>query len=303
MSDETGKADWFAMSTEILEDDKLEILRERHGNDVLAVVIKLMCKAKLQRKGGVAKVNLRSLASDSHVDRPVAKAILEDAGEVGFLEVQELTEVSATVHLKGWKRWQQNFRQQKSREARKATGDADVTSGHGLSHDVTNSTRQDKTEQNKKKKATPQDLPPDFPADLVVPVDSTLPVLQSIAEARGAKPVTRLALAKVIEQYPRHAHLKVARSLDHWLLHGGGEKKPCKDVVARYRNFLDREEPVAAVVPTVTGNVADRMERELPDIPRGQIEMHIYRLGQLKRPVTPESIRERHEATRERTAA
>ncbi len=303
MSDETGKADWFAMSTEILEDDKLEILRERHGNDVLAVVIKLMCKAKLQRKGGVAKVNLRSLASDSHVDRPVAKAILEDAGEVGFLEVQELTEVSATVHLKGWKRWQQNFRQQKSREARKATGDADVTSGHGLSHDVTNSTGQDKTEQNKKKKATSKDLPPDFPADLVVAVDSTLPVLQSIADARGAKPVTRLALAKVIEQYPRHAHLKVARSLDHWLLHGGGERKPCKDVVARYRNFLDREEPVAAVVPTVTGNVADRMERELPDIPRGQIEMHIYRLGQLKRPVTPESIRERHEATRERTAA
>jgi len=155
VSDETGKADWFAMSTEILEDDKLEILRERHGNDALAVVIKLMCKAKLQRKGGVAKVNLRSLASDAHVDRPVAKAILEDAAEVGFIEFQELTEVSATVQLKGWNRWQQNFRQQKSREARKATTDADVTSGHDLSHDVTNSTRQDKTEQNKKKKAAP----------------------------------------------------------------------------------------------------------------------------------------------------
>jgi len=147
------------------------------------------------------------------------------------------------------------------------------------------------------------ELPEGFPPDLIVAVDSTRPILQSIADARGAKPVTRLALAKVIEQYPRHAHLKVARSLDHWLLHGGGEKKPCKDVVARYRNFLDREDPVAAVVPTVTGSVADRMERELPDIPRGQIEMHIYRLGQLKRPVTPESIRERHEATRERTAA
>lgn len=298
MSDETGKADWFAMSTEILEDDKLEILRERHGNDVLAVVIKLMCKAKLQRKGGVAKVNLRSLASDSHVDRPVAKAILEDAGEVGFLEVQELTEVSATVQLKGWNRWQQNFRQQKSREARKATPDADVTSGHDLSHDVTNSTRQDKTEQNKKKKATSQDLPPDFPADLVVAVDSTLPVLQSIADARGAKPVTRLALAKVIEQYPRHAHLKVARSLDHWLLHGGGEKKPCKDVVARYRNFLDREKPVVSQAPTVRQDKTDEMADHLPDIPRQEIAMHIYRLGQLKRPVTPESIRERHEATK-----
>ena len=304
MSDETGKADWFAMSTEILEDDKLEILRERHGNDALAVVIKLMCKAKLQRKGGVAKVNLRSLASDAHVDRPVAKAILEDAAEVGFLEVQELTEVSATVQLKGWNRWQQNFRQQKSREARKATTDADVTGGHDLSHDVTNSTRQDKTEQNKKKKAAPQDLPPDFPADLVVAVDSTLPVLQSIAEARGAKPVTRLALAKVIEQYPRHAHLKVARSLDHWLLHGGGEKKPCKDVVARYRNFLDREEPVAVTRPTVQQSVGDRMEVELPDIPRTQIDMHIYRLQQQKRPVTAELIRERHLAANpERTAA
>jgi hypothetical protein len=148
------------------------------------------------------------------------------------------------------------------------------------------------------------DLPAGFPADLIVAVDSTLPVLQSIADARGAKPVTRLALAKVIEQYPRHAHLKVARSLDHWLLHGGGEKKPCKDVVARYRNFLDREEPVAVTRPTVQQSIGDRMEGELPDIPRTQIDMHIYRLQQQKRPVTAELIRERHVAVNpERTAA
>ena len=299
MSDETGKADWFAMSTEILEDDKLEILRERHGNDALAVVIKLMCKAKLQRKGGVAKVNLRSLASDAHVDRPVAKAILEDAAEVGFIEFQELTEVSATVQLKGWNRWQQNFRQQKSREARKATTDADVTSGHDLSHDVTNSTRQDKTEQNKKKKASPADsLPKDFPPDLVATVDSVRPLLQSIADARGAKTVTRLALAKVVQQYPHHAHLKVANKLDHWLLHGDGEKKPCKDVVARYRFFLDGDKPVAVTRPTVQQSTVERMAEALPEIPKEQIDMHIYRLGQLKRPVTPESIRERHEATK-----
>lgn len=142
------------------------------------------------------------------------------------------------------------------------------------------------------------DLPAGFPPDLVVAVDSTLPVLQSIADARGAKPVTRLALAKVIEQYPRHAHLKVARSLDHWLLHGGGERKPCKDVVARYRNFLDREEPVAVTRPTVQQSTVERMAEALPEIPKEQIDMHIYRLGQLKRPVTPESIRERHEATK-----
>lgn len=140
------------------------------------------------------------------------------------------------------------------------------------------------------------ELPAGFPADLTVAVDSTRPVLQSIADARSAKPVTRLALAKVIEQYPRHAHLKVARALDHWLLHGDGERKPCKDVVARYRNFLDREEPVATSAPTVTSSVTDRMEKELPDIPRRQIEMHIFRLERSQVAVTPESIRQRHEA-------
>ena len=40
------------------------------------------------------------------------------------------------------------------------------------------------------------------------------------------------------------------------------------------------------------------MAEALPEIPKEQIDMHISRLGQLKRPVPPESIRERHEATK-----
>ena len=52
------------------------------------------------------------------------------------------------------------------------------------------------------------------------------------------------------------------------------------------------------------GLSVDRMEVELPDIPRTQIDMHIYRLQQQKRPVTAELIRERHLAVNpERTAA
>ena len=281
----------------MLHDPKVVKVGERYGGDTVAVIHGLLTAAMLQEKGGDVEVTFRNLAHDTFTAADKAEEIVNALAETGFLKIESTDGYAVTLRFPAWSRHQATFRKAKSRAASNPTSDANVTPGHDLSQEVTNKTGQERTRQEKKKPAS-EDLPPDFPADLVVAVDSTLPVLRSIAEARGAKPVTRLALAKVIEQYPRHAHLKVARSLDHWLLHGGGERKPCKDVVARYRNFLDREDPVAAVVPTVTGTVADRMERELPDIPRGQIEMHIYRLGQLKRPVTPESIRERHEATK-----
>lgn len=298
------KADWFSVSTRLLRDRKVQALVRKHGHEVSSAVIALFAQARLQKKAGEVDISWYDLAHDALTTEDKAKAIVEAANERGFLVIDEQDEDGVVLHFPAWKRHQNTASQQRSREARKATPEANVIDGHHLSSNVVlqDKTGEDKTEH--KKKANPQDLPPDFPADLVVTVDSTLPVLQSIADARGAKPVTRLALAKVIEQYPRHAHLKVARSLDHWLLHGGGEKKPCKDVVARYRNFLDREEPVAVTRPTVQQSIGDRMEGELPDIPRTQIDMHIYRLQQQKRPVTAELIRERHLAVNpERTAA
>jgi len=293
------KADWFSVSTRLLRDRKVQALVRKHGHEVSSAVIALFAQARLQKKAGEVDISWYDLAHDALTTEDKAKAIVEAANERGFLVIDEQDEDGVVLHFPAWKRHQNTASQQRSREARKATPEANVIDGHHLSSNVVlqDKTGEDKTEH--KKKASPADsLPKDFPPDLVATVDSVRPLLQSIADARGAKTVTRLALAKVIQQYPHHAHLKVANKLDHWLLHGDGEKKPCKDVVARYRFFLDGDKPVAVSRPTVQQSTVERMAEALPEIPKEQIDMHIYRLGQLKRPVTPESIRERHEATK-----
>jgi len=293
------KADWFSVSTRLLRDRKVQALVRKHGHEVSSAVIALFAQARLQKKAGEVDISWYDLAHDALTTEDKAKAIVEAANERGFLVIDEQDEDGVVLHFPAWKRHQNTASQQRSREARKATPEANVIDGHHLSSNVVlqDKTGEDKTEH--KKKAAPADsLPKDFPPDLVATVDSVRPLLQSIADARGAKTVTRLALAKVIQQYPHHAHLKVANKLDHWLLHGDGEKKPCKDVVARYRFFLDGDKPVAVSRPTVQQSTVERMAEALPEIPKEQIDMHIYRLGQLKRPVTPESIRERHEATK-----
>jgi len=295
---------WFSMSTQFLTDPKVEELGETHGPAGPLVIVALLGRAKIANDAGRVSCSFRTLAHEAFTDRQGVAGILNEAAENGLLEILDMDDAEVKLRFPAFSRWQDAGRKAEEREATKPNSRANVQTCPEVSRPVPTDRQTDRQDKTEKKKPAPEDLPPDFPADLVVAVDSTLPVLQSIADARGAKPVTRLALAKVIEQYPRHAHLKVARSLDHWLLHGGGEKKPCKDVVARYRNFLDREEPVAVTRPTVQQSIGDRMEGELPDIPRTQIDMHIYRLQQQKRPVTAELIRERHLAVNpERTAA
>lgn len=298
-------ARWYATSTQMLHDPKVVKVGERYGGDTVAVIHGLLTAAMLQEKGGDVEVTFRNLAHDTFTAADKAEEIVNALAETGFLKIESSDGYAVTLRFPAWSRHQATFRKAKSRAASNPTPDANVTSGHDLSQEVTNKTGQERTGQDKKKKPAPADsLPKDFPPDLVATVDSVRPLLQSIADARDAKAVTRLALAKVIQQYPHHAHLKVAQSLDHWLLHGGGEKKPCKDVVARYRFFLDGDKPVAVSRPTVQQSTVERMAEALPEIPKEQIDMHIYRLQQQKRPVTAELIRERHLAVNpERTAA
>jgi len=90
-----------------------------------------------------------------------------------------------------------------------------------------------------KAKPDPDKLPEGFDPALAEAVTRCLPILQRTAEARGAKVVTPLAVARAIETYPAKDHAVVAGEVEHWLVHGNGSKRPAKDVVSRFRNFLD----------------------------------------------------------------
>ena len=71
-----------------------------------------------------------------------------------------------------------------------------------------------------------------------------------------------------------------------------------RDAVAESQkaNRAPRNRPVT--VAAVDASEITQLVYQIPEIPKPDIEMHVYRLKQGGRPVTPESIRERHEATK-----
>lgn len=82
-------------------------------------------------------------------------------------------------------------------------------------------------------------LPDNFDPTLATAATRCFPILQRTAEARGAKPVFLLAVARAIESYPAKDHAVVAGKVEHWTVHGNGAKRQAKDIVSRFRNFLE----------------------------------------------------------------
>lgn len=71
-------------------------------------------------------------------------------------------------------------------------------------------------------------------------------ILKATALRRGQKKeVTRAAVGHAVLSYPDRDHVNVARRVEAWLLYEKGARKPCSDIVARFRNFLDNSEPMA----------------------------------------------------------
>jgi hypothetical protein len=106
-------------------------------------------------------------------------------------------------------------------------------------------------------KPNPDALPRDFDLRLGAAAKRCLPILQRTAEARAAKPVTLLAVARAVESFPRKDHFAVAGNVEHWLVHGNGARQKPKDVVARFRNFLEGSEDTATPQAAATGRRTD----------------------------------------------
>ena len=132
------------------------------------------------------------------------------------------------------------------------------------SHSHSQKEEQKRSEVRKTSAPDPDRLPTDFDLRLATAAKRCLPVLQRTAESRGAKPVTLLAVARAVESYPRKDHFAVAGNVEHWLVHGTGAKQRPKDVVARFRNFLDSSEDVAN--PSPAGSNGRRTDPALAKI-------------------------------------
>lgn len=112
-----------------------------------------------------------------------------------------------------------------------------------------------KGKQERARTETPDAFPDDLPHELESAAIEAGKVLKRTALTRGqSKPVTRAAVGHAVLTYSDRDHVQVAREVEGWLLHGKGARKPCADVVARYRNFLANADPRPA--PPLAGNVA-----------------------------------------------
>lgn len=95
-----------------------------------------------------------------------------------------------------------------------------------------------------KKEPREDEFPDDLPPELFEIAIAAGKILKRVAVERGqAKAVTRLTVGHAVLTYPDRDHVLVAREVEAWMLHGRGAQRSCRDVVARYRNFLSNAEP------------------------------------------------------------
>ena len=115
----------------------------------------------------------------------------------------------------------------------------------------------------KGKQTDPDSLPVDAASEFVAIAERVRPILQRTAEARGAKAVAILPLLRAVEQFPKRDHVAVAGNVEHWLLHGNGAKVSAKDVVGRYRRFLESSEDVIKPVSSSNPSKYDGVEKRI----------------------------------------
>lgn len=87
--------------------------------------------------------------------------------------------------------------------------------------------------------------PPDgFPDELRPHLDAAFRVLSALAERHRAKAVTRLSLGSVVMARPRKPLVRSALDYAAW---ADGKAQRRRDVVAGYRNWLDKQDDLAGV--------------------------------------------------------
>lgn len=111
---------------------------------------------------------------------------------------------------------------------------------------------------SKQDDARADEFPEDLPAELHTVAVTAGKILKKAALARGQRrEVTRAAVGHAVLTHPDRDHVKVAREVEGWILHGKGAGRSCSDIVARYRNFLANADPIAGP-PVAPGSSAVR---------------------------------------------
>jgi len=111
------------------------------------------------------------------------------------------------------------------------------------------------------------DVPDDFPDELRPHARAVYRVLRSVAEHHNAKAVSAKSLAHVLMARPHHPLVRAAHDFAAWAMESGRSRR--RDVVAGYRNWLDKCEELAGV-ERLPGDGPAQMPSNVHPLRRGQ---------------------------------
>lgn len=110
-----------------------------------------------------------------------------------------------------------------------------------VSSELEQKSRREEQEPTVSTRARADEVPEDFPEELRPHARMVMTVLRSVAERWNAKAISTAGLAHVLMARPHHPLVKCAHDYAAW----AADQAPRKDVVAGYRNWLDRTSPLA----------------------------------------------------------
>lgn len=224
--------------------------------------------------GGNAKVVLLGLANHAHPDGTESYPSLDTLAEYAACDRSTARRNVRKLVAEGWAiedgtgpKGQTKYRLAVHRRGgSKMQPVADRHSGTDASGGVAPMPPEPSLEpssQSKSARASNDDaVPADFPDELRLHARHVMRVLRDVAENRGARKVTTRAVALTITARPRKPLVKAAHDCAAWI--ADHPEVPCRDVVARYRRWLDNEADLAAIEQLTADGSSSSVPRRPP---------------------------------------
>lgn len=256
---------WYSMDAEFTVNEQVEALGEEFGPGGPLVIVALMGKAALQHQtGGRIKGTFKHLADHAYIERSETRKVIQRAGELGILTVEEVTDRGFEVVLNAWQRWQDAHRKRASRaETSENVQKRPETSENVRARPEPSPTEQNKTEQNKTttEPKTTELLVENLPS----PLQPLVATFNRVVDEKRARPLKLDAWMRYGEKFADRDLALEAEKFEHYWLHGAGQNRVLKDVAGAWRNWLRNAPPrnIRSFASPSNGPVTKRVEELL----------------------------------------
>ena len=245
----SGRTVWLAKDADWHLREWLVDLGVEFGSPGPLIIDWLECAAKRQNNSGRVKAGVKALARGVYCDVVTVRDVLSRSVTLGLLTDFEEAGGLFKCVISWWQADQEKAlhadRQQRYRERLQEKPEPSDVSRRSVTK-VT-SRGQDRREQGGTvvpPTSGRTDLPADFPEELKPHLEVAHRVLTDLAQRQGANAVQIVSLASVVMARRNKPLVRAAHDFAAW---ADGKAQRRKDVVAGYRNWLDRVDDLAGI--------------------------------------------------------